>query len=139
MSTQNYLILNAHDSILSLKGIQMPGHKIVLKYQNGKIIKGWVDNFNPNRELFFLHPLKEYSNKEKLDIKLIDLKAIFFVKDFVGNNEYQKVRTFEDHNWNIPTQRRIIIYFKDGEKLYGTSYSYNPAKIGFFVYPVDPW
>ena len=116
---------------------QMPGHKIVLKYQNGTITKGWIDNFNPNRDIFYLHPLKDYSDKEKLAIKLINLKAIFFVKDFVGNSKYQKVRTFEDHNWNIPTQRRIIVHFVDGEKLYGTSYSYNPNKLGFFVYPVD--
>ena len=115
----------------------MPGHKIVLKYQNGKIIKGWVNNFNPNREIFFLHPLKDYSDKLKLDIKLINLKAIFFVKDFVGNSNYQKVRSFEEHQWNIPTQRRIVVHFMDGEKLYGTSYSYNSTKIGFFVYPVD--
>ncbi len=115
----------------------MPGHKVVLKYQDGIIIKGWIDNFNPNRDFFYLHPLKDYSDKEKLAIKLTRLKAIFFVKDFVGNSEYQKVRTFEDHNWNVPTQRKIILHFKDGEKLYGTSYSYNPTKIGFFVYPID--
>ena len=57
----------------------MPGHKIVLKYQNGKIIKGWVDNFNPNREIFFLHPLKDYSDKLKLDIKLILLIGIPYI------------------------------------------------------------
>jgi small nuclear ribonucleoprotein (snRNP)-like protein len=116
---------------------QMPGHKVVLKYKNGKKIKGWVDNFNPNRDIFFLHPLKEYSDSEKLDIRVSDLKAIFFVKDFIGNSDYKKVRTFENYNLNIPTQRRVIAHFQDGEKLYGTSYSYNPTKIGFFIYPVD--
>ena len=116
----------------------MPRHKIVIKYQNGKIVKGWIDNFSPNRDLLFLHPLKEYSQKETLEIKIQDLKAIFFVKDFLGNKNYQKVRTFAGFPWNIPTQKKIIVYFKDGEKLYGTSYSYNPRKIGFFIYPVGP-
>ena len=116
----------------------MAGHKLVVKYQNGTIIKGWAENFNPNREIFFLHPLKEYSQEERLAINLRELKAVFFVKDFIGNSSYQKVRTFDGHLWNITTQRRIIVYFQDGEVLYGTSYSYNPNKIGFFVYPVDP-
>jgi len=115
----------------------MPGHKAVIKFQNGEIIKGWVENFNPNRDILFIYPLKEYSNKDKMDIKVNSLKAIFFVKDFVGNSEYKKVRTFEGHDWVMPTQKRIIVHFKDGEKIYGTSYSYNPTKIGFFVYPVD--
>lgn len=115
----------------------MPGHKIVLKYQDGSIIKGWVDNFNPNREIVFLHPLKEYSAQERLDIRLNDLKAVFFVKDFVGNSSYQKVRGFEKSDRDTPTQRRIIVHFKDSEKLYGTSYSYHPDKTGFFICPVD--
>jgi len=117
----------------------MSSHQLVLKYQNGTIIKGWVDNFNPDREIFFLHPLKEYSDQEKLDIKMKDLKAVFFVKDFLGNEEYQKVRSFEGYEGSIsPTRRPVIVYFNDGEKLYGTTYSYNPTKTGFYVYPVDP-
>jgi len=115
----------------------MPGHKVVIKYKNGKIIKGWLESFNPNRELFFINPLKEYSDKIKLEINLHDLKAIFFVKDFIGDKDYLKVRSFENFYKSTPSERRIIIYFKDGENLYGTSYSYNPIKTGFFVYPVD--
>jgi len=115
----------------------MPGQKTVIKYKNGKIVKGWVENFNPNRNILFIYPLKEYSDRDKIDIRLNELKAVFFVKDFVGNRDYEKVRTFEGHNWVTPTQKRIIVHFKDGEKIYGTSYSYNPTKIGFFIYPVD--
>ncbi len=116
----------------------MAGHKLVVKYKDGRIIKGWVENFKPDRDIFILQPLKEYSDEERLEIKLSELKAIFFVKDFIGNRYYRKVRTFENYPASTPTQRHIIVHFKDGEKLYGTSYSYNPVKSGFFVYPVDP-
>jgi small nuclear ribonucleoprotein (snRNP)-like protein len=116
----------------------MPGQKVVIKYQDGTIIKGWLNNFNPNREVFFVNPLKEYSDKDKLDINMQNLKAIYFVKDFVGDKNYQKVRNFEYYNIDIPSQRRIVVHFKDGEDIYGTSYSYNPTKIGFFVYPIGP-
>jgi len=115
----------------------MAGNKVVLKYQDGKIVKGWLNSFNPNREIFFINPLKEYSDKIKIDINLQDLKAVYFVKDFIGDKEYQKVRNFDNYNPTTPSERRIIVYFKDGEALYGTSYSYNPTKTGFFVYPVD--
>ena len=115
----------------------MAGHKLVIKYQDGKIIKGWVENFNPKREFVLIHPLKEYSLEETLEISLNELKAIFFVKDFIGNSTFQKAKTFENYPPSTPTQRHIIVYFKDGEQLYGTSYSYNPNKKGFFVYPID--
>ncbi|MDD3656936.1 MAG: hypothetical protein PHI72_09300 [Atribacterota bacterium] len=115
----------------------MAGHKLVIKYKDGSIIKGWVENFKPERGMVIIHPLKEYSDEERLEIRFDELKAIFFVKDFIGNSEYEKVRTFENYPSSSPTQRRIIVHFKDGEKLYGTSYSYNPLKTGFFVYPID--
>lgn len=116
----------------------MPGHKVVIKYQGGKIIKGWLNNFNPNREIFFVNPLKEYSDNLKVDVNIQDLKAIFFVKDFVGDKDYQKVRSFKNYYKSSPSERWIIVHFKDGEDLYGTSYSYNPTKAGFFIYPIDP-
>lgn len=115
----------------------MAGHKLVIKYQDGKIIKGWIDNFNPKRDTVLIHPLKEYSLEETIEISLNELKAIFFVKDFIGNSTFQKAKTFDNYPPDTPTQRHIIIHFKDGEKLYGTSYSYNPNKSGFFVYPID--
>ena len=112
--------------------------KIVVKYQNGEIIKGWVEDFRPDRESFILYPLIEYSEEEMLEIKFNSLKAVFFVKDFTGNKDYKKVRTFDIDTKVIPGQRKLIVIFKDGENLYGTSHSYGRYKVGFFVYPIDP-
>ena len=36
------------------------GNKIVVKFKDGKIIKGWTTDFGPNKEIFHLHPLEEY-------------------------------------------------------------------------------
>jgi len=111
--------------------------KVVAKYQNGEIIKGRVEDFRPDRDTFFLHPLIEYSKEERLEIKFNSLKAVFFVKDFVGDKNYKKVKTFDVYLKITPSQRKLIVNFKDGEYLYGTSHSYGRYKIGFFVYPVD--
>ena len=111
--------------------------KVVVKDQNGEILKGWVEEFKPERKAFILFPLIEYSEEERMEINFNSLKAVFFVKDFTGNRNYKKVRTF-DLNFNItPSQRKLIVNFKDGEHLYGTCHSYGRYKIGFFIYPVD--
>ena len=112
--------------------------KAVVKYQNGEIIKGWVEDFRPDRESFILSPLIEYSEEERIEIKFSSLKAVFFVKDFIGDKNYKKVRTFNVYLKITPSQRKLIINFIDGEHLYGTSHGYGRYRIGFFVYPVDP-
>ncbi len=112
--------------------------KVVLKYKDGKIIKGWVEDFRSDRESFILYPLIEYSEEERLEIKFSSLKAVFFIKDFAGNKDYKKVRTFNIDIKVTPSQRKLIVRFKDGENLYSTSHSCGRYKIGFFVYPIDP-
>ena len=112
--------------------------KSVVKYQNGEIVKGWIKDFRPDRESFILFPLIEYSEEERIEIKYSSLKAIFFVKDFIGDKNYKKVRIFNVDLKIIPSQRKLIVNFKDGEHLYGTSHSYGRYKVGFFVYPIDP-
>ena len=112
--------------------------KAIVRYQNGEIIKGWVEDFRPDRESFILFPLIEYSEEESLEIKFSSLKAVFFVKDFIGDKDHKKVRTFNVDLKITPSQRKLIVNFKDGEHLYGTSHSYGRYKVGFFMYPVDP-
>jgi len=115
----------------------MIGNKIIVKFKDGKIIKGWTTDFGPNKEIFHLHPLEEYG-KDIVKTTVSSLKAIFFVKDYKGNKKYKKVRTFKGQPKTIPSERKIIIIFKDGENFYGTTHSYNPERAGFFVYPIDP-
>ena len=112
--------------------------KVVVKYQKGEIIKGWVEDFRPDRKSFILFPLIEYSEEERIEIYFNSLKAVFFVKDFIGDKNYKKVRTFDVNLKITPSQRKLIVNFIDGEHLYGTSHSYGRYKIGFFVYPIDP-
>jgi len=120
------------------KEFKMLKKKVVVKYKDGKIIKGWVEDFRSDRESFILYPLIEYSEEERLEIKFSSLKAVFFIKDFAGNKDYKNVRTFDVDTKVTPSQRKIVVLFKDGENLYGTSHSYGPNRKGFFVYPIDP-
>ena len=118
----------------------MLGKKIVVKYLNGNIIKGYTTDFNPNKDIFHLQIADEYQGKEQkkqVEININEIKAVFFVKDFEGNKDYQKVRTFNGYESGPPSQRKIIVIFKDSENFYGTTHSYSPERNGFFVYPID--
>ncbi|HZK10788.1 MAG TPA: hypothetical protein VFD10_00285, partial [Atribacterota bacterium] len=97
-------------------------NKIIVKYKDGKIVKGWSTDFGPNKEIFHLHSLEEYGGNI-LEIEVSSLKAVFFVKDYKGNKDYKKIRTFDGASTGIPSQRKIVIIFKDGENFYGTTHS----------------
>ncbi|GAI02536.1 unnamed protein product [marine sediment metagenome] len=47
----------------------MIANKMVVKYKDGKILKGWSTDFGPNKEIFHLHPLEEYG-KDILEIEI---------------------------------------------------------------------
>ena len=91
--------------------------KAVLKFQNGEIVKGWIEEFKPERESFILFPLIDYSEEERMEVIFSSLKAVFFVKDFIGDKEYKKVRTFNVDLKITPSQRKLIVNFLDGEHL----------------------
>ena len=112
--------------------------KVVIKYKDGKMLKGWVEEFKPQRESFIFFPLFEYSKEKNLVINFEYLKAVFFVKDFTGKKDYQKVRNFNIDINMTPTQRKITVNFLDNERLYGTCLTYGRYKKGFFVFPIDP-
>jgi len=119
----------------------MLGKKVIVKFKDGKILKGWTANISPNKETFHLYKTEELREKDKKDIveiKLSSLKVVFFVKSHKGNKNYKKVRTFEGQPKITPSQRKIIVTCKDGEKLYGTTLGYNPNRKGFFIHPIDP-
>ena len=118
----------------------MLGKKTVVKYNDGTIVKGFTSDFNPNRDSFHLHLVQESlqeGQENPIEVKLNGIKAVFFVKDFQGNKEYQKVRTFKDIASGPPSERKIVVIFKDGENFYGTTHSFSPERKGFFVYPID--
>ena len=51
--------------------MQMLKKKVVVKYKNGEIIKGWVEEFRPDRIFFTLYPLIEYSKEKEIHINFI--------------------------------------------------------------------
>lgn len=111
-------------------------NKIVVRYQDGRVMKGITSDFMPTKDIFHLLPMDAAPGTKPLPIALRELKAIFFVKDFIGDSQYQDKKDFDAGK---PTGgRKIRVMFRDGELLIGTTQGYQPGRPGFFVIPVDP-
>ncbi len=110
--------------------------KVVVRYADGRIIKGSTNDFFPNKPVFHLHPLEAEAADKGVEINVRELKAIFFVKDFTGNAAYNERRHFADGE--KPSGRKIEVTFRDGELLVGATMGYDASRPGFFVVPTDP-
>ncbi|MGE5789814.1 MAG: DUF6982 domain-containing protein [Syntrophaceae bacterium] len=109
--------------------------KVVVRYADGKVVKGYTQDFFPNKDRFHLQPQQKSSGQDTQQILIKDLKAIFFVKDFGGNPAYDERRQFGDGD--RPQGRKMEILFKDGEQIVGSTLGYEPNRPGFFIQPVD--
>src|SRR4030042_3520463 len=110
--------------------------KIIVRFSDGKIVKGWSPDFFPKKPFFHVYKTFSASANEGVKVFLKDLKAVFFVKDYEGNSSYDERKEFlKEQNLH---GRKIEVSFKDGEILVGTTTGYDPMREGFFLFPVDP-
>ena len=68
-----------------------------------------------------------------MEVRVPELKAVFFVKNFEGDPQHQR----NNEPSKGGTGRRLRILFKDGEVMVGTTQGYDRSRPGFFVIPVD--
>jgi hypothetical protein len=108
--------------------------KIVVRYKDGRVIKGFSHDFNPGRSQFAIWPTINAPEHEGMLVPLSVLKAVFFVRDFQGDASYTEERTFGQ----AAHGRKLEVTFSDNELLVGTTLSYRPDGQGFFVIPADP-
>ncbi len=112
--------------------------KLVVHFRDGIVMKGTSLNFSPNRDSFhFTVIASPTSHHEPVEVNFSQLKAVFFVKDFTGNKDYQGVKDFSNAP-KSPHGRKAMVRCKDGETLYGFIQGYASDRPGFFIFPVDP-
>ncbi len=125
-------------------GVETGPIKIVVRYRDGKLLKGYTNDFFPNKPAFHIQPGEEaagqstgaaMSEPKSIVITVSELKAVFFVRDFKGDPGHTE-RRFEEGD--RPTGRKVEVTFHDGEVIAGTTMGYDPKRIGFFVIPADP-
>jgi hypothetical protein len=106
----------------------------VVRHADGKILKGYAQDFHPSRPQFSLWPSINATRKERIAVAVAGLKAVFFVRDFDGNPTYHESKAFGTRGQG----RRVEVTFSDGEVVLGTTLNYKPDTQGFFVSPADP-
>jgi len=111
-------------------------NKIVIRYSDGGLKKGITNDFFPNKEIFHLMPAAVTPGDKPLEVRIAELKAVFFVKEFGGMPGYDDNKEFELGKPVVG--RKIRVLFKDGEVIVGTTNGYQPDRPGFFVVPADP-
>ena len=110
--------------------------KIVARYLDGEMVKGYTQDFAPNKPAFHIFPQDSSTPLGSVEILLKDLKAIFFVRDFAGRPDYQEHKKYAKGE-RFPG-RVVEVTFNDGEVLVGSTMGYDPKRPGFFIFPVDP-
>jgi len=114
----------------------MEPSKIIARYRSGKVLKGYTQNFFPNKPVFHVRLLGGTGPGDLVEVTLEDLKAIFFVKDFLGNAKHIERKTLAPGD--RPQGRLMEVTCKDGEVIVGTTTGYDPKRPGFFLFPIDP-
>ena len=109
--------------------------KVVARYKDGKVIKGFTHDFFPNKDRFHLFPPDDPS-ANGVEVVISRLKAVFMVRDFIGNPQYNERKEYIEGETFSGLQ--IEVTFQDGEVLVGSTQVYDPKRQGFFLFPADP-
>ena len=107
---------------------------VVARYLDGRILKGTTRDFTTSRPMFHL---EVGSTHEVIEVRMRQLKAVFFVKSFDGDANRQDVTGFINGPEEKPQGRKIAVRFRDGEFMCGYTMSWSPDREGFFLFPAD--
>jgi hypothetical protein len=109
--------------------------KVVVRYRNGRVIKGFTQDFFPDKDRFHLFPATD-PRGEAIEVLMKDLKAVFFVRDFTGDPQYNEQKIFLEGEKGHGRKLEVICI--DDELFVGSTLGYDPSRQGFFVFPADP-
>jgi hypothetical protein len=110
--------------------------KVVVRYANGTVARGFIQNFSPNKDFFYLTPVGNPSG-QPLQVSVKRLKAVFVVRDFHGNPQFEERNFYMDGE--NPSGLKLEVTFADGEVMVGsTLLNYDPKRQGNFIIPADP-
>ena len=110
--------------------------RIVMRFADGRLIKGFTNDFSPDKASFHVRPVTDHETGPSVKVFTNDLKAVFFVRNFSGSPDYQEAKEFPAAG--KPLGRKVEVTFLDGEVLVGTTMSIDSGRPGFFLLPADP-
>ena len=109
----------------------MASSQVVVRYRDGRLLKGTTGNFLPARDRFHV----QTPAGEVVAVAQDELKALFFVRDFKGDPTRKESSQFSAARPALGRKLRVV--FADGEEMVGTTQGYQPDRPGFFLFPAD--
>ncbi len=107
--------------------------KIVVNMRSGAVYKGVTHDFAPNSEAF--HVLPAEGGGVPVRVHMNEMKAMFWVKDYLGNRDFVARRDFDPAR--AMEGRRAILTFLDGETMWGAVTEDEASAPGFYFVPSD--
>ncbi|MGH7535433.1 MAG: DUF6982 domain-containing protein [Gemmatimonadales bacterium] len=109
--------------------------KVVARYADGRLVKGYTFDFGPSQSRFHVFEQPSASGPST-QVLVRELKAVFFVRDLVGNPARQDGQKFP--SGEATAGSHVEVRFHDGEVMVGTADSLTTDSMGFFLIPADP-
>ena len=109
--------------------------RLVARFLDGRVLKGTSLDVAANRPRFHLRP---EGGGAAVEVALSELKALFFVKSFQGNPEYDEARSVAPGDPRARGSRVVEARFSDGEAIVGLTIRHPPITPFYFLTPVDP-
>jgi hypothetical protein len=106
---------------------------IVARFADGRVVKGGSMDVDPNRPLFHVRT----PDGQTIEVKMADLKALYFVKDHQGKPDRKDVQVPDPNDVRLRAAKSVVVTFKDGEQLVGVTHQFPVTKPFFFVIPAD--
>ncbi len=108
--------------------------KVIAAYLDGRRLKGYTNDFSPVRDQFFLflEVAQSKPGEHGTPVRLAELKALFFVKEFAGNPAHVPSTAT-----GPGSGKKVEVTFADSEIMIGFTVAYNPKALGFFLQPAD--
>lgn len=112
----------------------MVANLVVARFRDGRTLKGISLNVDPAKPTFHVRT----TDRGAIEVRFIDLKALFFVKDPTGNAAHHEATEPTAGDPRLVGAKRLVIRFEDGETVVGMANRFPPRGNLFFMIPIDP-
>jgi hypothetical protein len=109
-------------------------NEVVAHFIDGRLVKGVCLDVDPGRPTCHITTVE----RETTEVKLAELKALFFVRDLTGDPARYEESVIHPDDVRTRGASRIELEFADGERLVGLTVRFPPVRPFFYVLPADP-
>jgi hypothetical protein len=108
-------------------------NQVVARYADGRTLKGTSLDVDHKRPLCHIRT----EEGTMVEVRLLDLKALFFVRSLVGDSERNDAHHISPTDARLRGARLVEVTFKDGERITALTMRYPLPPALFFLTPVD--